>query len=481
VKTAALFSQNLDDRRRLYILASVTAGIVVTGLFAQDIFAFYLVAIPTIVPLYLWMRAGALGMPVLPLIAALFFVYYAIPLLRGSIAAYGSDEIFDAAATTGSFLLAASAGSWLFLYRARQKAFKAAKNLVSETQIVRLTFIGLGGGIAYHVALISGSLGWLGSSVGLVRAIVLTLTSVACYLLGCARAARSITGMPWVIALFCVCIIVILASSSLILVGGVMSVFAAILGYMVSAKRIPVFTLVFAIAILSVLHAGKFEMRKKYWLPRSQSMQEISLAQVPGLMTEWLSAGVNIMTSGTAETNVLERASLLHMLLLVRRETPGIIPYMEGETYALLPSMLMPRFLEPEKTISQAGLNMLSIRYGLQTQEATGATTIAWGLVAEAYANYGITAVLAVGALFGALCGGLTRLSIGAPPLSLPMLVTIAGTLVLVTVEDDLSYLLTTLMQTIAAVLLIAALPRLLKGRGPAAAGPESASHSAGV
>jgi hypothetical protein len=154
---------------------------------------------------------------------------------------------------------------------------------------------------------------------------------------------------------------------------------------------------------------------------------------------------------------------------------------MEGETYALLPSMLMPRFLEPEKTISQAGLNMLSVRYGLQTQEATSSTTIGWGLVAEAYANYGTTAVLVVGAFFGALCGALTRLSIGAPPLSLPMLVTIAGTLALVTVEDDLSYLLTTLTQTVASVLLFAALPGLLKGRGRAAAGPESASPSGGI
>jgi hypothetical protein len=167
------------------------------------------------------------------------------------------------------------------------------------------------------------------------------------------------------------------------------------------------------------------------------------------------------------------------MLLLVQRATPGLIPYLEGETYALLPSMLVPRFLAPEKTISQAGLNLLSIRYGVQQPEATGATTIAWGLVAEAYANYGATAVALVGTLFGALCGALTRISRAAPPLSLPMFVTIAGTMVLVNLDADLSYLLTTLMQAIGAVLIVAALPALLNRRSRAA-DPERARGVAG-
>ena len=49
--------------------------------------------------------------------------------------------------------------------------------------------------------------------------------------------------------------------------------------------------------------------------------------------------------SETATTSVFERASLVHILLLVRRATPDFIPYLEGETYALLPSMLVPRFV----------------------------------------------------------------------------------------------------------------------------------------
>jgi len=131
--------------------------------------------------------------------------------------------------------------------------------------------------------------------------------------------------------------------------------------------------------------------------------------------------------------------------------------------------MLVPRFLDPDKTVSQAALNLLSIRYGLQTLESIARTTIGWGLVSEAYANFGYWAVIAVGALFGVICGALMRLSVGAPPNSLPMFITIAATLVLLNVEADLSYLLTTLAQTLGAILIVAALPYVLRAMAASA------------
>ena len=149
----------------------------------------------------------------------------------------------------------------------------------------------------------------------------------------------------------------------------------------------------------------------------NQSLKNSSITQVPGMMVDWFAAGIGGTVSkalGSRQpesTSLLERTSLLHMVLAVQEATPSIIPYLEGGTYALLPSMLVPRFLEPEKTESQAGLNLLSVRYGRQRAEDTYKTTLGWGMVAEAYANYGNPAVIIVGALFGAFCGMLMRLS----------------------------------------------------------------------
>jgi hypothetical protein len=153
------------------------------------------------------------------------------------------------------------------------------------------------------------------------------------------------------------------------------------------------------------------------------------------------------------------------MVLAVEEATPQIIPYLEGETYALLPSMLVPRFLEPDKTESQAGLNLLSVRYGRERAENTSKTTIGWGMVAEAYANYGDPAVVAVGAIFGALCGFLMRISATVAPLSLAMLMAIASTLTLCNLELDVSSLVVTMLQTFGGILLFAALPRVVRRR----------------
>ena len=89
--------------------------------------------------------------------------------------------------------------------------------------------------------------------------------------------------------------------------------------------------------------------------------------------------------------------------------------------------------------------------------------------------------MIVIGALFGAICGALMRLSVRAPPNSLPMFLTIAATLVLLNVEADLSYLLTTLAQTLAALLILAALAYLLRGRRRATVPVAPAASARGI
>jgi hypothetical protein len=470
--TSVLFSEFADARRRNYLLGAVEIGVIVAGLFSQDLIAYLCVAIPALVPLVLWMRSGAPGIPVLPIISSLYFIYYAAPLLRGEIAPYAPDEVLRASAAVGGFLLAAALASWLFLTRMRRSVRAPSLDLLSGPQMVRLIFVGLGLGVAYYVMLIAGELNWLGASAGVLRAVILTLSSIACYLLGCARASRSLTGPSWVLALAGLLFLVLFSLSSLLLIGAAITAFAAVLGYVVTARRLPWIWLGVAFATMTVLHAGKSEMRNTYWAPHSQSLQQSSLVQVPAMMVDWVTTGVVALATGSNQISVLERASLLHMLLLAQRATPDFIPYLEGETYAMLPSMLVPRFVDPDKPESQAGLNLLSIRYGLQSIDSSANTTIGWGLVAEAYANFGYLGIVPIGLLFGALCGTLMRLSIGAAPLSLPMFVTVTATFTLFNVELDLSYLLVTLAQSIGAVVMIAALQSFLRRRRRAAFPP---------
>src|SRR5262245_14600840 len=114
-------------------------------------------------------------------------------------------------------------------------------------------------------------------------------------------------------------------------------------------------------------------------------------------MAEWVETGLARITSGDHYSSSIERASLLPMLIRVQRLAPNDVPFREGEAYALLPGMLVPRFLEPDKIASQGSMNILNIRFGLQSVEEANKTAIGWGLIAEAYANFGYLGVIGVG------------------------------------------------------------------------------------
>jgi hypothetical protein len=482
----------VDLRQTGNLLRLIALVLLAASPFAVDPVAYMCVTIPVLLAPFLWVSSGAFGIPVLPVVSALSYVYYALPLLNGrTLVEYRPEDLIWAALSVGLFLTAAALAAWPFLGDGRGRAgppplarrpgraqvirTRSLSNLASNDELHRLIFIGFVAGNVYYLLLLSGTAGYLGTFIGVFRSVTVTLGSLACYLTGFARGSGLLTGQRWLMALTGFVSLTLLSMSGLFLVGGAINIAAAMLGYVLAARRLPWMTLAIVFALLSILNAGKANMRAEYWERDSQSLKETSLLRMPGMMVDWFVAGISAPLSSRPgqNTSLLERTSLLHMVLTVQEVTPRIIPYLEGGTYALLPSMLMPRFLEPDKTQSQAALNLLSVRYGRQRAEDTYKTTLGWGMVAEAYANYGNPAVIAVGVLFGALCGMLMRLSATAGPLSLAMLLAIASTLTLCNLELDVSSLAVTMLQTAGGILLFAALPRFVKRRpAPALANP---------
>ena len=325
-----------------------------------------------------------------------------MPLLSGNtLAVYRPEDLVWAALSVGLFLTAASLAAWPFLGdgRGRNRPLavtrppggakfirtRSLNNLASNDELYRLIFIGLVAGNLYYLMQVSGTTSYLGTFVGVVRSVAVTLTSLACYLTGFARGSGLLTGQRWFAALAGFLVVTALSMSGLFLVAGAINIAAAALGYVLAAKRIPWIMLGLTFAILSILNAGKINVRNEYWARDSQSLKNSSISQMPGMMVDWFAAGIGgtvskALGSRQPESNsLLERTSLLHMVLAVQEATPSIIPYLEGGTYALLPSMLVPRFLQPDKTESQAGLNLLSVRYGRQRAEDTYKTTLGWG------------------------------------------------------------------------------------------------------
>lgn len=445
-----------DQRHfRIFDFWVVAAGLLGAAVFASYPLSYVCVVGPALLPLYLWLAARAPGLPTLPIVASLSIVYYAAPLLRGDISFNEPSEVSFAAITVGSFLICATVVYAIMLKSAALRRYPSnASAAANDRGIVALAFVGLVSGITFYLVEYPGLFDWLGTFVGLARAVALTLSSIGCYLVGTARARGLLREGWWIAAILGVSMVVVFAISGLLLVGCVTNILAAILGYVVAARRIPWVTLVLTFVLISVFQAGKNDIRERY-----DRESEISLSELPGVILEWTEDGVDALWSGGQQIDVLERASLLSTLIKIQEATPDLVPYLNGETYELLPSIVLPRFIEPDKVRSQAGLNLLAIRYGFESEEATNKTTIGFGLIAEAYANFGSAGVLVVGALLGFICGLVTWFSNAAPPVSLRMLASIAATSVLLNLEADLSYLIVTMLQSVAGVLIAASLP----------------------
>lgn len=206
------------------------------------------------------------------------------------------------------------------------------------------------------------------------------------------RCSRALGGLlrraAWGFACAGLSFIVALSWSSLFLVGGAAYILAAALGYIITRKRIPWLAVILVFVVVNILHAGKAEMRAKYWEQGQSSNRISSFAQLPGVAIEWFAAGLRELGSGAERRSALDRTSLLPLLLRAQELTPQYVEYLRGETYALLPGMLIPRFLSPNKTKSQAGMDLLNIRYGFLMVEGVASTAMRW-LVAEAWANFG--------------------------------------------------------------------------------------------
>ena len=86
---------------------------------------------------------------------------------------------------------------------------------------------------------------------------------------------------------------------------------------------------------------------------------------------------------------------------LIVDNTPARQDYLYGKTYGYVLPQLIPRFFWPEKPRSHVATYELGIYYGLQDEETTSTTTIAFGLLTEAYANFGLFGAILLGVFWG--------------------------------------------------------------------------------
>jgi hypothetical protein len=250
--------------------------------------------------------------------------------------------------------------------------------------------------------------------------------------------------------------------ATLVLVAAISTVLLALVGYVSASGRVPVVVSACVFAVLAVLHNGKSDMRAEYWTPDVQRVPTV--IALPVFYSEWFAHGLtfgddargrNEMTS-----KLIERTSLLHILCLVVSNSPAPDPFLDGETYADIPGQFVPRLFWPEKPPAHVSTSRLSVYYGLQTEEETHRTTIGFGMIAEAYANFGFLGVVGIAAFMAAFLKKIGGFAESGPLLSYGGILLVILLAWSFQVEFTLSIWLSSLYQACVAVL---GLPFVLK------------------
>jgi hypothetical protein len=447
-----------------------------------------LLATVSLLPLYLWLLGYSHGLPIWPVFALVSGVTFALPMVQDPITLgdYTSIEVIMAGMTMVGFIMLGSV-IWVSMTASPPPAPKAVL-MIEQQHSLRYLFLFVASGVLFLVNNFVGFLVLPGNLMQVARGVALSLNAMGLFVLAYYH-GRGLLGQGQVLWLSVgVIVTVALSLTSLMLAQAIVPVALTIFGYVLGGNKLPWRVLLGAFIAVVLLHPGKYEMREKYW--SSSGPSGLTLSSLPSFYGEWFSHGfqqvgglAGLMEGPKGEegaTSAFERAGNIQMLLIVQQKSPSEVPFLNGITYEPIPRLLIPRFIDDQKGISHAANVILTVNYGLQTLEQTRSTSIYWGLVPEAYANFGYLGVAGLAVVLAAFYAFMTRLTVGVPMTSLRF---VLGLIVMAasTKADTMGIFVTTQFQgavgvTMAALLLMRRQPNPLAyvQRASAEARPET-------
>lgn len=436
-----------------------------------------LLAVAAALPCYLWLLGSSHGLPIWPVFALVTGVTYALPMIQGSeaLVGYASTDIITGGITTIGFILLGTI-VWLSM---TSRAPKAPRNvlMIEQAHSVRYLLMFVGLGLLFGINQFTGWVRFPGNSMQVLRGITGSLSTMGLFVLAYYQGRGLLNKRELMFFAAGAVATMIMNMTSLMLAQAMVPLAMVVFGYMLGSNQLPWRVLVITFVAMGLLHPGKYEMRKIYWTGGGEA-RSLTLMTLPAFYWDWFSYGVEEVGSvaGIAAgrkddegpTSIFERAGNLHMLLLVQKKTPGEVPYFNGATYAPIPRLLIPRLIDDQKGISHAGNVMLTVNYGLQTIEQTASTSIGWGLLPEAYANFGYIGIAGLAVVLAIFYALITNLTVGVPMTSLRF---VLGLLIMAaaTRADTMGVFITTQFQGIVGVSL-AAMVLMRRQRNPFAA-----------
>lgn len=429
------------------------------GLLAGAVF----LAMIAIMPLYLWLLGWSQGLPAWQVFAFVTGLTYALPMIQSAraLSDYAPGEIIAGAMVTVGFILLGTLMSLAF----ENRTVKPPKNILMITQkdSIRYLLLFVCAGLLFGLNEVTGLVAFPGNSKSVVRGICTSLSTMGLFVLAYYKGRGLLDKRSSLFFVLGAVGTIIMGLCSLMLAEALVPVSMVLFGYTLGSSKVPWRLLAALFVIMSLLHAGKYEMRALYWGGEQAPEKQLTLWNLPEFYGDWTRAGLEELggfkgvfagsqkTEGESQASFFERSGNLHMLLLVMRKTPSEVPYCNGATYAPIPALLVPRFLNNQKGISHVANQFLSANYGLVEVESVGTVSIGWGLVPEAYANFGLVGVMVLALALATFYSWIGRLTVAVPMTSLRFVV---GLLIIsaATRADTMAIFITSQFQGIIGV-----------------------------
>jgi len=383
-----------------------------------------------LLPLGVWASGKVDGFPIYPVYALTYFATFSLQIFlqdnltdtRGFFPATDANP-WTSTLAVGLLILP---GTWIwYLIGKRSMTPPASCQVIARpiaNQLMLAMFIASSLTLA---ALATEQFGFVGRFVSIINAAARTGSVISLFILsyqygsgGLNRVLAAVVGAFLFLG--------IIASMASLFMGGAISLIAvAIAGYSLGKRRFPWVLLLLLFPILSVLHAGKGDMRVKYW-GEARAVNTVTFTEYPAFFMEWFDFGLADFEKDEAtraakranQQSLLERSSLIQIFLTVHHLAPDSVDYLSGETYKHIPMMLIPRFLYPDKPVAHEGQRLLNTHFLLQNEEQVIQTYIAWGLMNEAYANFGFWGLPPMGVIIALFFSWVARSCASVPLLS---------------------------------------------------------------
>lgn len=405
-----------------------------------------------LVPAYLWADGRVGGFPVLPIHLITLLWTYSLQLIAGhpEIYWYDAEEISYSAGCVVMYAATATA-VWLFIANRAVSPVKR-RYVIPERRGFTIFALSLAAGAGFSVLALEPIIVLAPGTFGIVRATVLALASIATFILALQLGQGALSPHQRAIFLTIALFYLVVQLATLFLIGSIIVAASLLIGFTIGRHKVPWMTIAVAVLLFGFLHSGKSEMRDRYW---HSDHPGVRIWELPQFFAEWIDAGVaEIRDAGDGYDSqpIHERVSLMHLLLLAQRSAPDVVPFLAGETYRIIPRLLVPRVFAPDKPDSHQGTAMLNLHFGLQTIDGVQNTTIGWGLLNEGYANFGIAGVAGVGVVLGLIFGLAGRLTVGAPVMSLATMVGVTFCAVALQSEFTMAVFATVLFQSLIVI-----------------------------